>query len=175
MSALDPVIFRSCFINWIQSFQLALKEVIAIDGKCLCKSFDKATESSAIHMVSAFATSTKLVLGQEKVGNKSNEITAIPKLLDLLFIEGAIVSLDAMGAQRSIAEKIRDEKADYVLALKGNQTSWLLNIPSLVVRGIGNVFENDSTQSNIETANNELASENAAKFVVSLIRNQSII
>ncbi len=121
MCSLDPVAFKTCFVAWIQSFQLALKEVIAIDGKALRGSFDKASAQSAIHMVSALATSTKLVLGQEKVSEKSNEITAIPQLLDLLCLEGAIVSIDAMGTQRSIAEKIRDKKADYVLALKGNQ------------------------------------------------------
>lgn len=123
MSALDPAAFKACFIAWVQSFQLALKEIIAIDGKTLRKSFDKASEQSAIHMVSAFATSAKLVLGQQKVSEKSNEMTAIPKLLDLLSIEGAIVSIDAMGTQRNIAEKIREKKADYVLALKGNQSS----------------------------------------------------
>lgn len=94
--------------------------MIAIDGKSLRKSFDKATEQSAIHMVSAFATTSKLVLGQEKVHEKSNEITAIPKLLDLLAIEGSIVSIDAMGTQKKIAKKIREKKADYVLSLKGN-------------------------------------------------------
>jgi len=123
MSSLDPAMFKECFISWVRSFQLALKEVIAIDGKTLRKSFDKATEQSAIHMVSAFATSTKLVLGQEKVNSKSNEITAIPKLLDLLALEGAIVSIDAMGAQKKIAKKIRQKKADYVLALKGNHSA----------------------------------------------------
>lgn len=122
LSSVDPNMFKECFISWVQSFQLALKEVIAIDGKCLRKSFDKATEQSAIHMVSAFATSSKLVLGQEKVSEKSNEITAIPKLLDLLAIEGAIVSIDAMGAQKKIAKKIREKKADYILSLKGNQS-----------------------------------------------------
>lgn len=123
LSALDPIAFKSCVIAWIQSFQLALREVIAIDGKTLRKSFDKASEQSAIHMVSAFATSAKLVLGQEKVHDKSNEITAIPKLLDLLSLEGSIVSIDAMGTQKKIADKIREKKADYVLALKGNQSS----------------------------------------------------
>lgn len=122
MSALEPEGFRSCFINWIQSFQLVLKEVIAIDGKSLRKSFDKATGKSAMHMVSAFATSSKLVLGQEKVAEKSNEITAIPKLLELLSIEGSIVSIDAMGTQKKIAKKIRQKKADYVLSLKRNQS-----------------------------------------------------
>lgn len=128
LSALDPIAFKECFIAWIQSFQLALKEVVAIDGKCLRKSFDKATEQSAIHMVSAFATSAKLVLGQEKVDDKSNEITAIPRLLDLLSIEGAIVSIDAMGTQKKIARKIRTKKADYVLSLKGNQNALHENI-----------------------------------------------
>lgn len=123
LSSLDPKMFKTCFIDWIQSFQLALKEVIAIDGKTLRKSFDRATEQSAIHMVTAFATSSKLVLGQEKVHDKSNEITAIPKLLDLLSIEGTIVSIDAMGTQKKIAKKIRQKKADYVLSLKGNHST----------------------------------------------------
>lgn len=123
LASLDPKLFKQCFIAWVQSFQLALKEVIAIDGKTLRQSFDQATEQSAIHMVSAFATSSKLVLGQEKVHEKSNEITAIPKLLDLLAIEGAIVSIDAMGTQKKIAKKIREKKADYVLSLKGNHST----------------------------------------------------
>lgn len=123
LSALDPGVFKKCFISWVQTFQLATKEVIAIDGKTLRKSFDKSQEQSAIHMVSAFATSTKLVLGQEKVNAKSNEITAIPKLLDLLSIKGAIVSVDAMGTQKNIAKKIREKKADYVLSLKGNHST----------------------------------------------------
>jgi Transposase len=105
-SSLDSKAFKSCFIAWIQSLQLGLKEVIAIDGKTLRKSMDKASNQSAIHMVSAFATSTQLVLGQEKVFEKSNEITAIPKLLDLLSLEGAIVSIDAMGTQKKIAKNI---------------------------------------------------------------------
>ena len=123
LASLDPTIFKQCFVSWVQSFQLALKEVIAIDGKCLRKSFDQATEQSAIHMVSAFATSSKLVLGQEKVSEKYNEITAIPKLLDLLSIEGSIISIDAMSAQKKIAKQIREKKADYVLSLKGNHNT----------------------------------------------------
>lgn len=122
-SSLDPDAFKQCFISWVQSFQLAAKEVIAIDGKALRKSFDKSTEQSAIHMVSAFATATKLVLGQQKVNEKSNEITAIPKLLDLLSLKGMIVSIDAMGTQKKIAKKIREKGADYVLALKGNHSN----------------------------------------------------
>ena len=123
LSSLNPTLFKQCLIAWIQSCQLALREVIAIDGKSLRKSFDKATEQSAIPMVSAFATSSKIVLGQEKVYEQSNEMTAIPKLLDLLAIEGSIVSIDAMGTQKKIAKKIRGKKADYVLSLKGNHST----------------------------------------------------
>jgi len=123
LSSLDPEGFKQCFLAWVQSFQLAIKEVIAIDGKTLRKSFDKGSEQSAIHMVSAFASATKLVLGQQKTNDKSNEITAIPKLLDLLALDGKIISIDAMGTQKKIAKKIRQKKADYVLALKGNHST----------------------------------------------------
>jgi predicted transposase YbfD/YdcC len=123
LSSLDPKCFKSCFLAWVKSFQLAVKEVIAIDGKTLRKRFDKASKKSAIHMVSAFASATKLVLGQQKTSDKSNEITAIPKLLDLLSLEGQIVSIDAMGTQKKIAKKIKQKKADYVLALKGNHST----------------------------------------------------
>ena len=97
--------------------------VIAIDGKTVRRSGRKKGGKPAIHMVSAFAARQRLVLGQVKVAEKSNEIIAIPKLLDMLAIEGAIVTIDAMGCQRDIAQKIVDKKADYVLALKGNQGS----------------------------------------------------
>jgi predicted transposase YbfD/YdcC len=93
----------------------------AIDGKTVRRSFQKKGAKAAIHMVSAFAARQRLVLGQVKVAEKSNEIVAIPALLDMLAIEGAIESIDAMGCQRDIAEKIVTKKADYVLALKGNQ------------------------------------------------------
>jgi predicted transposase YbfD/YdcC len=96
-------------------------EVVAIDGKALRRSFDKGTTKRAIHMVSAWATANGVVLGQRKVDAKSNEITAIPELLDLLALTGCIVTIDAMGCQRAIAQKIVVQGADYVLALKGNQ------------------------------------------------------
>jgi predicted transposase YbfD/YdcC len=99
----------------------APKEVVAVDGKTLRRSGGKKSAKAAIHMVSAFAARQRLVLGQVKVADKANEIVAIPKLLDLLAIEGAIVTLDAIGCQRAIAQQILDKKADYVLALKGNQ------------------------------------------------------
>jgi len=120
-AALEPEQFRACFIAWAASLQTVPGEVIAIDGKTLCNSADAGTGAAAIHMVSAFATDSRLVLAQQKVAEKSNEITAIPALLDLLDVTGHTLTIDAMGCQRSIAKKIRDKGADYVLALKGNQ------------------------------------------------------
>ena len=104
----------------MKNLELQPSEVVSIDGKTLRGSFYKGEDQKAIHMVSAFASNVRLVLGQEKVSEKSNEITAIPKLLDALFITGGIVTIDAMGCQKSIASKIREKKADYVLSLKGN-------------------------------------------------------
>jgi len=118
---LDAKQFQQCFINWVASLKQALREVVAIDGKTLRRAFDKGGDQGYVHMVSAWCAKQHLVLGQTKVAEKSNEITAIPALLELLSIEGAIVTIDAMGCQREIAEKILDKKADYILALKGNQ------------------------------------------------------
>lgn len=120
-AALDPEKFKLCFVEWVKSLQTILSSIIAIDGKTLCKSFDKASGKTAIHMVSAFATEARLVLAQQKVSEKSNEITAIPQLLALLDLKGHIVTIDAMGTQRAIAKQIIEKEGDYVLALKGNQ------------------------------------------------------
>jgi predicted transposase YbfD/YdcC len=120
LATLDAEAFQHSFVAWVSSLTGVPAEVIAIDGKTLRRS---KGAKAAIHMVSAFAARQRLVLGQVKVADKANEIVAIPKLLEMLSIEGAIVSIDAMGCQRAIAEKIIDKKADYVLALKGNQGS----------------------------------------------------
>jgi predicted transposase YbfD/YdcC len=120
-SLIDPKQFKNCFVNWVENIQKELPEFVSIDGKTLRGSYDNETDQKAIHMVSAFASNTRLVLGQEKVKEKSNEITAIPKLLEVLFLKGAVVTIDAMGCQKTIAEKIREKGADYLLALKGNQ------------------------------------------------------
>ena len=119
-ASLDAEAFRSCFVAWVGALTKAPLEVIAIDGKTSRRSGRKGGKD-AIHTVSAFAARQRLVLAQTKVNEKSNEIVAIPALLDMLSIEGAIVTIDAMGCQRNIAQKIVDKKADYVLALKGNQ------------------------------------------------------
>jgi predicted transposase YbfD/YdcC len=120
-ATLDAEQFQRCFVAWVAALTGASADVIAIDGKTLRRSYQKKGAKEPIHMVSAFAARQRLVLGQVKVAAKSNEIVAIPALLDMLAIEGAIVTIDAMGCQRDIAQKILDKKADYVLALKGNQ------------------------------------------------------
>ena len=122
-ATLDADHFQRCFVAWVASVTGIPAGVIAIDGKTVRRSGRKRDAKAPIHMVSAFAARQRLVLGQVKVAEKSNEIIAIPKLLNMLTIEGAIVTIDAMGCQRDIAKAILDKKADYVLALKGNQGS----------------------------------------------------
>ncbi len=117
-ATLDADQFQRCFVAWVASVTGIPAGVIAIDGKTVRRSGGKNHAKAPIHMVSAFAARQRLVLGQVKVAEKSNEITAIPKLLNMLAIEGAIVTIDAMGCQREIAQQILDKKADYVLALK---------------------------------------------------------
>jgi predicted transposase YbfD/YdcC len=119
---LDPEQFQACFMRWITTVsEVVGGQVIAIDGKVLRRSHDKGIGKAAIDMVSAWATANRLVLGQVKVDEKSNEITAIPQLLEALEISGCIVTIDAMGCQTDIAEKIVNRQADYVLGLKENQ------------------------------------------------------
>lgn len=120
-ATLDAKEFQRCFVAWVAALTGAPAAVIAIDGKTLRRSYQKKGAKAPIHMVSAFAARQRLVLGQVKVAEKSNEIVAIPALLAMLAIEGAIVTIDAMGCQRGIAEQILNKNADYVLALKGNQ------------------------------------------------------
>jgi predicted transposase YbfD/YdcC len=122
-ASLDAEAFQRCFVAWVAALTGTSADVIAIDGKTLRRSYQKKGAKAPIHMVSAFAARQRLVLGQVKVADKSNEIVAIPALLDMMAIEGAIVTIDAMGCQRNIAAKILDKKADYVLALKGNQST----------------------------------------------------
>ena len=121
-SRLDAGQFQNCFVSWMQAVsQVFLGQVIALDGKKLRRSHDKTIGKQAIHMVSAWALENQLVLGQLKVAEKSNEITAIPHLLEVLAIAGCIVTIDALGCQTEIAQQIIAQDADYVLALKGNQ------------------------------------------------------
>lgn len=119
---LDPEQFQTCFISWVKAvFQATQGQVVAVDGKNLRRSHDRTNGREAIHMVSAWATESHLVLGQQPVEAKSNEITAIPQLLRLLDIAGCIITIDAMGCQTEIAAQIVDQEAEYVLAVKDNQ------------------------------------------------------
>ena len=122
-AALDPEAFKAAFLAWVGTLAAVMPgDVIAIDGKTLRHTFDTAADKAAIHMVSAWATAQGLCLGQVKTDAKSNEITAIPKLLDVLALTGRIVTIDAMGCQTAIAGAIHAKGGDYVLSLKGNQT-----------------------------------------------------
>lgn len=119
---LDPVQFEQCFLSWVGAvFQITKGQVVAIDGKTVRRSYNRGCGQTAIHLVSAWATANHLVLGQLKVEDKSNEITAIPALLQLLELHGCIVTIDAMGCQTEIAGQIVEQGADYVLAVKENQ------------------------------------------------------
>jgi predicted transposase YbfD/YdcC len=117
-----PEEFERCFLNWIQSvFEVTEGQIIPIDGKTLRRSYDRSSGKAPVHMISAWASENGITLGQVKTDDKSNEIAAIPELLKVLELEGCIVTIDAMGCQKKIAELIRDKGADYVLAVKGNQ------------------------------------------------------
>lgn len=121
LARLKPEELQQCFLRWMQAVsEVTQGEVVAVDGKTLRRSFDRASGKSAIHMVSAWASANRLVLGQQKVDEKSNEITAIPALLQLLELKGCIVTIDAMGCQKAIARTIVDQGADYVLTLKAS-------------------------------------------------------
>ena len=119
--ALEPEQFRRCFQDFMGRFAATCQGVIAIDGKVLRRSFDTASAKSSLHMVSAWGCEQRLVLGQIATDAKSNEITAVPKLLEMLSLKGCIVSVDALNCQREIARQIVDQGGDYALTLKGNQ------------------------------------------------------
>ena len=147
-ATLDAEAFQRCFVAWVAAITGVPCGVIAIDGKTVRRSGHKSRGKAPIHIVSAFAARQRLVLGQTKVADKSNEIVAIPKLLDMLAIEGAIVTIDAMGCQREIASKIIDKKADYVLALKGNQGSLRADVELFVAEQKANDFKDTTVSRN---------------------------
>jgi len=153
-ATLDADKFRECFVAWVAAQTGAPADVIAIDGKTSRRSGSKKNGKAALHMVSAFAARQRLVLGQMAVEEKSNEIVAIPKLLDMMTIEGAVVTIDAMGCQHKIAAKIIDKKADYVLALKGNQGSLHDDVALFVAEQKANGFK-DTDISRHQTVDGE--------------------
>ncbi|MBD6620178.1 ISAs1 family transposase [Komarekiella sp. 'clone 1'] len=139
---LNPQQFQKCFLNWMKStYKITEGEVIAIDGKTLCGSYDKGSDQSAIQIVSAWATANKLVLGQIKVDDKSNEITAIPELIKVLELSGCIVTIDAIGCQKEIVKLIASKEADYIITLKQNQGNLYNEVEQLFKQGISNNFE----------------------------------
>jgi predicted transposase YbfD/YdcC len=132
---LDPQAFQVCFRDWIQGLQETLKiKHVAIDGKTMRSS--GSAKHGPLHLVSAWATTQRLSLGQVAVDAKSNEITAIPPLLDLLDVEGALVTIDAIGCQKAIAQKIVDRGGDYILTVKENQAHLLEDIQTVITRAL---------------------------------------
>jgi predicted transposase YbfD/YdcC len=149
-ATLDAAKFQHCFVSWVASLIGVASDVIAIDGKALRRSYQKKSAKAPIYMVSAFAARQRLVLGQVKVEEKSNEIVAIPALLNMMAIEGAIVTVDAIGCQRSIAQQIIDKNADYILALKGNQATLRDDVELFAAEQKANGFR-DATVSREQT------------------------
>jgi predicted transposase YbfD/YdcC len=139
---MDPKEFQKAFLGWVKSLQSVTKGIVAIDGKTLRRSYEK--NKSPIHLVSAWALKNKMVLGQVKTHDKSNEITAIPELLKLLDIEGCVVTIDAMGCQKRIAEKIIEKKADYVLGLKGNHETLHEDVKFFFEEGLRTDFKDSA-------------------------------
>ena len=141
---INPKEFEQCFRVWVQSLVEKLGvEVVAIDGKALRGSYDRASQLKALHLVSAWSKEHRLVLGQTKVSEKSNEITAIPALLEMMDISGCIITIDAMGTQKSIAQKIIEADSDYILSLKDNHPTlhkqvkdWFETAQSLKFKGV---------------------------------------
>ncbi|MFY9834093.1 MAG: ISAs1 family transposase [Methylocystis sp.] len=164
-ATLDAEAFRRCFVAWVSGLTNAAAEVIAIDGKTSRRSGSKKNAKGPIHMVSAFAARQRLVLGQIAVDEKSNEIVAIPALLDMMAIEGAVVTIDAMGCQRAIAQKIRDKNADYILALKGNQGTLSEDVKLFAAEQKAVDFR-DATVSRHETVDGEHGRIETRKYTV---------
>jgi predicted transposase YbfD/YdcC len=137
-AALDPAAFETCFLAWVQATVRATAgQVVAIDGKTLRRSHDRAAGKGPLHLVSAWAAANHVVLGQVATDEKSNEITAIPALLEALALAGCIVTIDAMGCQKEIAQTIRKRRADYVLALKDNHPLLAAEVASLFADALG--------------------------------------
>lgn len=150
---IDNNVFCECFLNWLNSvLQINKGEVIAIDGKKIRGSYDTKSSKAAIHMVSAFATDNGICLGQVATDAKSNEITAIPKLLEILVIKGCTITIDAMGCQKKIVEKIIEGGANYVIAVKENQKELSTQVQKMFELQKGTVDESiDAGHGRVET------------------------
>lgn len=170
---LDPEQFQQSFLNWVKSISNVTQgEVIAIDGKTLRHSYDRSGSQKAIHMVSAWATNNRLVLGQVKVDSKSNEITAIPELIKVLSLRGCIVTIDAIGCQKEIVKLIAKQEADYVITLKKNQSSLYKRVEALFSEALRNKYQ--GFIHSIERRSEESHSREETRYCVMLnnIQNQ---
>jgi len=146
-ATLRPAEFEKCLLSWITDLhEISGGQIVAIDGKTLRRSFDAANSKSALHMVSAWASTNQITLGQLAVEDKSNEITAIPRLLRILELAGCVVTIDAMGCQTEIAEQIVERRADYVLAVKGNQPTLHEGIQDFFAEHLEDDFERTSVR-----------------------------
>lgn len=174
---IDPSEFQECFQTWVNSITKKLGvEVIAIDGKTLKQSYDRQAQQKALHIVSAWSSSHQLVLGQKKVKDKSNEITAIPALIEMLEIEDSIVTIDAMGCQKEITRLIRQKKGDYIIALKANQKALYQEIKEWF-EGEGLNQGEHSYDQEIETGHHRVEKREVIAVSVSSLpslRNQSL-
>jgi predicted transposase YbfD/YdcC len=174
---IDPSEFQECFQTWVNSITKKLGvEVIAIDGKTLKQSYDRQAQQKALHIVSAWSSSHQLVLGQKKVKDKSNEITAIPALIEMLEIEDSIVTIDAMGCQKEITRLIRQKKGDYIIALKANQKALYQEIKEWF-EGEGLNHGEHSYDQEIETGHHRVEKREVIAVSVSSLpslRNQSL-
>ena len=164
-ATLDAEAFRRCFVAWVSALIKTPAEVIAIDGKTSRRSGSKKNGKEPVHMVSAFAARQRLVMGQVAVKEKSNEIVAIPALLDMMAIEGAVVTIDAMGCQRAIAKKIKDKKADYIFSLKGNQGTLHEDVKLFAAEQKARDFK-DTTVTRHETLDGEHGRIETRKYTV---------
>jgi predicted transposase YbfD/YdcC len=165
LARLDPGAFEKCLLSWIQAVQEVTEHrLVAIDGKTLRGSSDRERGRAAIHMVSAWATANKLSLGQVVVGEKTNEITAIPELLHLLDISGALVTIDAMGCQRAIADEIREREADYVLAVKENQPTLYAQVEGAIAEALEQDAEDIEEHQTVETGHGRQETRTYAIF-----------
>lgn len=141
-AALDPAAFEACFRRWTEAIAGEIQGVVAVDGKTLRRSFDRASGRAAIHMISAWAADNGVVFGQLATDEKSNEITAIPRLLKMLDVQGVIVTVDAMGCQKAIARQIVEQGGDYVLQVKANQPELLEDVEKTYRRAEERGFRN---------------------------------
>lgn len=172
-SRLDPKAFQNCFLNWVKSIsKIVAKEVVAIDGKTLRHSYNNGGEKKAIHMVSAWATEQRLVLGQVKVDEKSNEITAIPELLKVLSLRGCIVTIDAMGCQKEIVKLIAGQEADYVITLKKNQGSLYKRVEALFSEALRSKYQGFTHSTNRLSESNHDREETRYCVMLSNIQHQ---